>query len=305
VEETLKAILNGEAGALHSFLLVRDGSLVIEEYYHGWTAEDLQQFASCTKSVSSLLVGIAIDQGFLEGVNVPLLDFFPEQADGAGQGWEELRLRHFLTMTMGLDWTDAERRHKPALDIDRFADILGRNVVTPPGTTWHYADRNMSLLPGVLLAATGVAADRFAATHLFAPLGISSWSWDEGRQGAHPDMVGSLKLQPRSMAKLGQLVLDEGSWQGRRVVSAEWIRESTRTHVEETDGADSLGYGFLWWQDETPLGNMIMAMGTGSQNILVLPNPRIVIVTTAGNQFNQQAWAIFDLLDRYLVPGVR
>ena len=172
-----------------------------------------------------------------------------------------------------------------------------------PGTRWRYADRNMSLLPGVLRRATGVAADAFAAEHLFTPLGITAWDWETKRWQGHPDMVGSLELRSRDMAKLGQLVLDEGRWQGRRVVSAEWIRESTRAHVAETFG--DLRYGYLWWRMDTPLGDSIMAQGTGSHFILVIPDARMVIVTTAGNQFNGRSQAILRLVDQHLVPGVK
>jgi len=303
VDATMQAILAGEAGALHSFLLVRDGSLVVEEYFHGWGADDLQQFASCTKSVSSLLVGIAIDQGLIAGVDEPLLDFFPDFTGQAGQGWDALRLEHLFTMTMGLDWTDAEKGRLPPLDVDRIADIIGRNCAAEPGTHWSYADRNMSLLPGVFIKATGVETDVFAAEHLFAPLGITSWNWDDKRQDGHPDMIGSLELRPRDMAKLGQLVLDEGEWHGRRVVSEEWIRESTRTHVEETWDKD-FKYGYLWWRLDSPLGVVKTAIGTGSQFIAALPEAGIVIVTTGGNQFNGLHPAILQVLERNLVPGV-
>jgi len=301
VEETVQAILAGEAGALHSFLVVRDGSLVVEEYFYGWGRNDLHQFASCTKSVTSLLVGIAIDQGLVSGVDARLLDFFPEYSEVVGRGWEGLRLEHWLTMTAGLDWTESERRIPPQ-GTDRFADILGRNVVVPPGERFRYVDRNMNLLPGVLAQATGVRADEFAAEHLFAPLGITEWDWEKRSWQGHPDMIGSLELRPRDLAKLGQLVLEEGSWQGRRVVSAEWIRESTRVHVAQAQfGMD---YGYLWWRRDSPLGPMTLASGSGSHFIMVVPNARMVMVTTAGNQFNQQHDAVHRVIEQYLVPGV-
>jgi CubicO group peptidase (beta-lactamase class C family) len=204
---------------------------------------------------------------------------------------------------MGLDWTDAEKDRLPSLDVDRIAEIIGRNCAAEPGTRWSYASRNMSLLPGVFINATGVEADVFAAEHLFAPLGITAWNWDDKRQDGHPDMVGSLELRPRDMAKLGQLVLDDGEWHGRRVVSEKWIQESTRTHVEETWDKD-FEYGYLWWRLDSPLGVVKMAIGTGSQFIVTLPEAGIVIVTTAGNQFNGQHAAILKVLERNLVPGV-
>jgi CubicO group peptidase (beta-lactamase class C family) len=301
IESSLDGLLEGEAGSLHSFLVVRDGHLVMEQYFHGWGRDDPHDLASCTKSVSSLLIGIAIDRGLLAGVETPLLDFFPTYAEQAGQGWQELRLVHLLTMTMGLDWTSGER-YLPLPGVDRIADILSRNRIVKPGTKWRYVDRNMSLLAGILLEVTATEADRFADEHLFSPLGFSGWSWDERRQGRYTDMIGSLALCPRDMAKLGQLVLDRGLWQGRRVVSEAWLDESTRTFIETNN--PNFSYGYLWWRVKTPHGSATMAMGTGDQKILVYHDMDMVIVTTGGNQFNGRQHALFDVIDLYLAPGI-
>jgi CubicO group peptidase (beta-lactamase class C family) len=236
IDGTVAAILAGEAGAMHSLLVVRDGTLVVEEYFHGWEADDLHRIASCTKSVSSLLVGIAIDRGDIDGVDVPLLDFFPERRAAAGEGWESLRLEHLLTMSMGLDWTDREVEEFAPPGEDRLAEVIGRSVQWEPGTSWRYVNRDTNLLSGVILRATGSHADLFAADNLFGPLGITTWDWENNKYEGHPGMSGTLKLRPRDMAKIGQLVLDEGSWNGQELVSPEWIRESTRTRFDPSWG---------------------------------------------------------------------
>jgi hypothetical protein len=214
IDGTIRAILAGESGAIHSLLVIRDGTLVVEEYFHGWKADDLHRIASCTKSVSSLLVGIAIDRGKIKGVDVPLLDFFPERRAAAGEGWGAIRLEHLLTMSMGLDWNDREAESFTPPGKDRFAEVLARDVRTKPGTNCRYVSRNTNLLAAVIRQATGSHADVFAAEHLFAPLGIESWDWENNKYEGHPGMSGTLKLRPRDMAKIGQLVLDQGSWQG-------------------------------------------------------------------------------------------
>jgi CubicO group peptidase (beta-lactamase class C family) len=302
VDSTVNAILSGVAGTVHSFLVVRDGRLVVEEYFHGWKADDLHRIASCTKSISSLLVGIAIDQGRIAGVEVPLLDFFPEQRAAAGKGWDAIRLEHVLSMAMGLDWTAAEAEEFPAPGENRFAEVIRRNVKTNPGTSWRYVSRDVNLLSAVILHATGTHADLFAAERLFEPLGIASWDWEKNKYEGHPSMSGTLKLRPRDMAKIGQLVLDEGSWQGRRIVSSGWIHESTRDHFNPS-GNDE--YGYLWWGlDEPAVGGVDYAMGIGSQFIAIAPALRLVVVITGGNNYNDKQTAIMTVTNQHLMPGI-
>jgi len=303
VERLVGAISAGEAGALHSLLLVRDGKLVVEEYFHGWRADELHRLASVTKSVDSLLVGIAIDHGEIAGVDVPILELLPDRAANADSGWEAVRLEHLLTMSMGLDWSEQEAYQFTPTGEDRIADVLARNVVAEPGTEWRYVSRNTNLLSDILLQATGMHADVFAAERLFAPLGITTWDWEENKYEGHPGMSGTLMMRPRDMAKLGQLVLDEGSWQGQVVVSPEWIRESTRFHMKPP-AAD--GYGYLWWRfDEPAPGGVVYANGMGSQFIAVVPDFNLVLVTTGGNDYaDAMHAAIFPLAQRTLLPGI-
>jgi CubicO group peptidase (beta-lactamase class C family) len=301
VEQTVAAIISGDAGWIHSLLIVRGGKLVVEEYFHGWEPDDLHRIASCTKSISSLLVGIAIDRGDIDGVEVPLLDFFPDRHATAGEGWDDLRLEHLLTMSMGLDWSAREADTFPPRDQDPFTDVIARSVQTAPGTQFQYVSRNMNLLSMVLLRATGSNADVFAAEHLFAPLGISSWHWENNKYEGHPDMTGTLTLRPRDMAKLGTLVLKEGLWEGQQVVSSDWIRESTSARFNPSPGDE---YGYLWWGFDDPPPGVDFASGTGSQFILVIPAFDMVLVTTGGNEYNNKHPAILGVIEEHLAPGL-
>jgi CubicO group peptidase (beta-lactamase class C family) len=300
IDRTLGAVVAGEAGWLHSLLIVRGGGLVVEEYFHGWQVDDLHRIASCTKSVSSLLVGIAVDRGEIEGVAVPLLEFFPDRRAVAGEGWETLRLEHLLTMSMGLDWSPGEAGTFSPPGQDPFTDVIARNVRRRPGSQFRYVSRDMKLLSAVLFKAAGRHADVYAAEHLFAPLGIDSWDWENNRYQGHPDMSGTLKLRPRDMAKIGQLVLDGGTWQGQPVVSADWIRAATsiRFHPSADDE-----YGYLWWGLDDPPPGIDFAAGTGSQYILVVPVLDLVVVTTGGNELSDRQSAILGVLREGLLPG--
>jgi len=176
-----------------------------------------------------------------------------------------------------------------------------------PGTGLPIPTLEPELLSGVLLATTGLEADAVAHENLFAPLGISDWDWQEQRWQGHPDMSHELKLRPRDMAKLGQMVLDNGAWQGRQVISSDWIAQSTQTHIQETP--HDVSYAYLWWRLDPPppqmtLGPVTFANGVGSQYISVFPEARLVIVATGGNYFNSRQFDIVDLIQRHMLQGV-
>jgi CubicO group peptidase (beta-lactamase class C family) len=290
----------GEAGLLHSLLLVRDDRLVLEAYFHGFGGDDLHNVHSCTKSVASLLVGLAIADGDLAGVDTPWLVLFPEIADTAAPGWDAVRLRHVLTMTSGADWAGGP----PPAGLDLVRAVAARPPRTTPGTEFRYTDVGADLLAPVLLRATGEQADVFAAERVFAPLGIESWDWEGGKLNGFPRLYSNLMLRPRDLAKLGELVLDDGRWQGRQVVPEDWIGESTRQQVV---AGEREGYGYLWWREPAPPSlpaGVVAARGVGSQIVYAAPDLRLVVAVTGGNYYNRKDFAIGDLLLRHLLPAV-
>jgi len=290
----------GDAGLIHSLLLVHGGRLAVEEYFHGFGRDDLHAIHSCTKSVASLLVGLAIERGELAGVDTPVLGLFPELAEAAAPGWDALQVRHLLTMTSGTEW---RRRGPPPAGPALLRAALAHPPAAPPGDRWHYSDLDADLLAVVLQRATGVQADAYAARYLFAPLAISGWDWEAGKIDGFPRLYGNLRLRPRDMAKLGQLVLGGGVWKGRQVVPAAWIHESTRQQVE----ADGAGYGYLWWREPVPPAfpsEVISARGVGSQLVYVAPELDLVAVVTGGNQLNDRMFDIGRLLVQHLAPPV-
>ncbi|MCP4545055.1 MAG: serine hydrolase [bacterium] len=303
VDNLVQGIIAGEAGVLHSLLVIKGGELVVEEYFHGYGRETLHGIASCTKSVSSLLVGLALEQGAIENLDVPVVGYFPTCAADCPQGWERITLRHLLTMSMGLDWTDAEGINLHGTGPDLFREVLSRRPAAEPGAKWRYINADVNLLAGVIKQATGRHADEFASTELFAPLGITSFDWDYLEQDGYRSMDGSLRLRPRDMARLGALVLNGGKWNGRQVVSAEWMSKSTSLQIPTDDGP--FGYGYLWWLTKLPSGtgalDIVFASGWGSQFISVFPELDMIVVTTGGNQDNGKNFAISDLISRHLL----
>jgi len=307
LERAVEAVRRGEAGFLKSLLVARGGSLILDEYFHGYGPGDLSPLASCTKSISSLLVGLAIQNGQIPGVDTPLLDFFPAERAGAGTGWGDLTLEHLLTMSMALDWSPEEAETLHGTGPDAFRHILSRKVGGRPGEDWAYVNMNVNLLAGILRQATGEHAEAFAQRTLFEPLGIRAWSWDWGSQDGYNLMDGSLRLAPRDMARIGVMVASGGVWKGQRVLDEAWIRESLRPHLQAGPGPE--GYGYLWWTMEVPGPQgaplqVHFANGWGSQFILIFPALDLVVVTTGGNQENGKHLAIGEVLVRELLPGV-
>jgi len=295
IREIVAAIESGNAGLIHSLLIASDGELIVEEYFHGYTADDPHRLLSVTKSVSSLLIGIAIDQGRIDSVTVPLSLYFTE-AD------PQLNLRHLLMMSLGLDWTDDEAENVHGTGEAFFSEVLGRETVTEPGTAFRYVNADVNLLSGILRQSTGMYPDEFAEEFLFDPLGIETYEWSFGESDGHRSMDGSLRLRPRDMVKLGLLVLNNGVWNGEQIISEDWISESTAVYLVSDE---NLSYGYLWWIGSVPQGEgeskVILANGWGSQFIMVVPDAGLVITVTGGNEDNGKHWRIIPLLEEILI----
>jgi CubicO group peptidase (beta-lactamase class C family) len=301
------AIIAGEAGTIHSLLVARDRKLVIEEYFHGYEREDLHTITSCTKPVASLLIGIAIDQGHIKDVSVPVLEFFPQQQASVANGWDRVRLEHLLTMTVGR--SDEEWHYTGAIEsVDApLHFVLTADVSGPHGTRRRYGDRDVNLLAGAIRHATGLHADEFAVKNLFEPLGIGAYDWSAYKKNGFPLMHGTLRLRPRDLAKIGALVLDDGRWRGNQVVSARWIRASTSARI---DAKRSEQYGYLWSvkrlaHDGGSNDLAIFASGWGSQLVYVVPSLKAIIVVTGGNQFNGKTSAHETVIIERLLPALR
>jgi CubicO group peptidase (beta-lactamase class C family) len=300
-------IIEGKAGILHSILIASKGKLILEEYFHGYEKDNLHRLASVTKSVSSLIVGIAIDRGEIGGVEAPLVDFFPQHAEVSEGTWKQVGLKHLLTMSIGSAWTDEEAAQVHGAGQEFFGYLLSKDFAHKPGEKWQYVSANVNLLGGVVKDATGKHADEYAAAHLFKPLGIKRWNWDYGMVDGYRLMDGSLMLRPRDMAKLGMLVAERGNWNGEQVVSAEWIKESTAPHiVPSEDGPEK--YGYLWWLFFIPsnsgIQEAIVANGVGSQFIVVFPAFDLIVVTTGSNDENGKQFAIGELLSTHILNNV-
>ncbi len=259
-----------EFQTVRGIVIVRHGTLVAETYFDGFTNTTLKNVHSVSKSVTSLATGIALDRGLIPSVDARLADLIPHYAHRLAEAPKNrLTLRHALTMTAGLAWDDTDQTfwNNP----DSVDYVLTREVVAQPGAEFFYSSGLSHVIAEANNRASGQSHLAFVQRHLFGPLGIRTATWDPDLSGRHWGGTG-LRIRPRDMAKIGQLALQEGLWEGRRLVSREWIAESTRGQTAGIAGAPN--YGYQWWI--RPRGRYL-AHGYNGQYIGVDPEADVVM----------------------------
>src|SRR5436190_6062217 len=253
IRDLVGRVARGEYGSVSSLLVVRHGQLIVEEYF-GWSASRAHTVQSVTKSVTSLLAGMAIDRGRLS-IADRAVEFFPDYQPIANldERKRAVTVRDLLTMRTGLDWSEGSYAGSPLQQLndcrcDWLRFVLDWPMREMPGTRWEYVSGGVILLGGIVGVASGERIDLLAAEELFAPLGIENAWWYSGLPNGLPHSGGGLNLRPRDMAKLGQLVLDGGRWLGTQILSETWIRESTQSRLPNVRsfGAFPDDYGYLW-----------------------------------------------------------
>lgn len=293
----LPEIVRGDYGRINSFLLLKNDTLLCEEYFYGYSRNDLHQIESVTKSITSLLIGIAHDQQLITRFDEPLYRLFPSYSNLQDSVYEDITIENLLTMQSGFE-TREEELFRSGNRID-FA--LQRPLNNPPGSVFNYDGGNTEILGAILTKKTGMYADAFAGKYLFEPLGIRHYNWEVLKEENYPCMGGALQMLPRDMAKIGMLVLRNGNFDGRSVVSDEWIKRSTSTktttHIEGDD------YAYQWWVirlgNGTEKYHTIWGNGFGSQFIYIIPELQVVIATT-GHNYEYDSWAITEGISRYI-----
>ena len=281
---------------LHALLVIRHGKIVLEKYYPGHVQSERHELYSVTKSFVATLFGIALDQGKFTGMEQRVVEFFPEKTFlHPDKRKDALTLEHLLSMTTGLDWKEGDPTYGAMYrSSDWVGYVLGLPMRAAPGEEFNYCSGCSHVLLKVVERASGVEAVEYARKNLFEPLGIRDFGWERTPQG---DAIGGwgLTLNARDMAKLGYLYLHQGEWDGRQVVSADWVHAAT---TRRADPEGRLGYGFQWWLYDTH--SAYAALGRGGQTIFVIPDLDVIVVTTADIANHDP---IFALIDEYIIPA--
>jgi len=272
-----------------SLLVQRNGVLVAEEYFHGFGPDSLHDVRSVTKSVVSILVGIAIEEGIIPTVDEPVGTYLEAVVESIRPELSGTSIRHFLMMSSGLDWHELDRGTSYSdwwQSDDMVQFVVDLPLVHPPGSRFIYNTGASHLLSVILTEATGMPTLEFARTYLFEPMEFTGSSWLQENRGYYTGGMG-LRITARDMMKLGQLFLDGGSYEGTAVVPPGWIAASTAQRLSTRDAIPfAPGYGYLWWVGEG--GEFFLANGYGGQFILVAPG--LDLVVTAQSAWRGKGW---------------
>lgn len=295
-------------------IIVRNGYIVLEEYLNPeYSDSTLHPIFSCTKSVVSALIGIAIEEGIITGVDQKVLSFFPNRIiDNLDARKQNITLEHLLTMTSGLEWNEFptppygdpnnsayQMRNSP----DWIQYILNKPMVEEPGTKWNYCGGNTHLLSVILQNLTGPSLDDYwswISTHLIDPIGIGEINWEVNSQEYIVGPSG-IQITPRDMAKFGYLYLNNGTWDGDQVIPESWVRVSSQKHINTLfeGGVSSVHYGYKWWI--YPEIGTYAATGYLGQNIMIIPEHDMVVVFASS--LNPDQWPFRDLVADFITPA--
>jgi CubicO group peptidase (beta-lactamase class C family) len=310
---------------IHGVLIVRGGALVFEHYRSGpderWgrpLGETVHgpnikhDVRSVSKSVVSLLTGIALDYKLVADIDRPVFIFFPEYASARTPAKDRILLHHLLTMSSGFAWDENRPYTDPKnsevlmnMMPEPYRYVLDQALTNEPGTKWNYSGGDVALLGAIIQKASGKRLAEFAREMLFDPLGITDFEWLDMPSGEVAAASG-LRLRPRDMAKLGQLALDRGTWKGKQIVSAQWLTDSARPRF----ATETVHYGYLRWVASSQIANRKIdwfeAYGLGGQRIIVIPTLDLVVIFTTGRYNIVDRWKVTeDLLNNFILPAIR
>ena len=263
---------------IFSISISKDGEITSENYYRYTSEVQAHNVFSVTKSITSLLVGIAIDQGYIDSVNQSIGDYIDLSIYNNSEELETITIKNLLTMSAGFYW-DSDDLSSEMFNLRTSSDTLGlileRAVIFTPGTEFNYSDGAAHLVSHILFEATGMSTYDFAVENLFTPLGIEGTSWTADSQGVN---IGGcdLYLSSRHQMLIGNLILNKGMFGDVRIVSEDWIEESTTNQV---GSFASHGYGYYWWLSNIGDVEIISARGYGGQLIYIVPELNLVITS--------------------------
>ena len=295
IHTLMNRIVDHTYPGIHSILIIKDGKLILEEYFYEYDAETLQELRSATKSFSSALVGIAINKGLITSLNTPMLGYLPEyHPENPDLRKSRITIKNLLTQQSGFACYDYdpkspgnESKMYPTNDWIKF--VLDLPMAGNPGEAASYCSGNIQLLDKIIENVSHQSLHDFAQQNLFKPLGITNFVWNYAPNKSHEDDFGQVQLTPREMAKFGLLYLNGGIWNGKQIVPKEYVAQS----LSKQSMVDGINYGYLWWcEDLTTAGGVkyrgIAAKGNGGQRIFIWPDENMVAVVTAGN-YNTQS----------------
>lgn len=291
INDMIDKIENGRYGKheFNSVLIQINGKLICEEYFNGYSRDAIHFTASVQKSILSIMIGIAIDKGFIRDEYQKILDYFPEFSDikNLDDRKRALTIKDLLICSAGFQWTDETDFNKltNSDSKDWIKSILDLPMTDNPGKTFNYSTAMRVILSGIIKKTTGMNTLEFGEKYLFEPLDIDKFEWLLSPPNDIPKGGDWVSFRPIDLLKFGQLYLNNGIYENDTIVSKEWIRKSTTNQIKVSEQDN---YGYQWWVfgNEYPAQRLLNvkdgfhAKGAGGQFIWVIPHLKLVVVTT-------------------------
>lgn len=292
-----------------SLLIYKDNKLLVEEYFNAYTRSDSHQIQSVSKSITSLLLGSVMTEGKLTDVNAPIVNYLPQYAHLLTAEKSKITLTHFLNMSAGLEWNEwdvsyydpANVRSAEVESDDAIAFTLQRRLINKPGEHFSYSGGYVSVVGGVIDTATKLptVADYARKSGLNA-LCFKNSFWKQQNDGKS-NTAGGVIMRPLDMLKIGQLMLDEGRWQGKQVIDKQWVIDS----MDPASNPYNDSYGYFWWHEKYPVGektySAVVANGWGGQDIVIIKELNLVVVKTASNYDRNDKMS--EMLKGFIIPA--
>ncbi|NQU85925.1 MAG: serine hydrolase [Mariniphaga sp.] len=285
---------------LFSFLLIRDGKILSEKYYNGSNPSHSNNVHSASKCIISALIGIAIDKGYINGINQKILEFFPDYIPNEALK-EDITIEHLLNMTSGFTWEEDYTEYFIENEEDWVKAILDLPMDSAPGTVFNYSTGNIHLLSAILQKATGISNCDFIYSNLMSYLGVVIEHWGRDPQGYFSGGY-NFYITPRELAKFGLLYLNNGLSNSRQIIPQNWVNTSLSQQINVDSKYD---YSYCWWATNILGHDVYKAWGYGGQYICLIPNLDIVIVSTANTSGVYNQLDIDNFIEQYVIPAIQ
>ena len=275
---------------VHSVLIVKNNKLVFEKYFKNYDKDQRHDLRSAGKSISNIIMGVAVKNGFIKDENEFVLDVLPfKKIKNNTPTKQKMQIKHVMSMTDGLQCGDCVSQFQNQNEPIEY--LIGLPMAHEPGETWFYNDATPSLVEYMVLAKSQLSLIEFMDEYIYGPLNIDV-----------PSNFDINYLRPRDMAQLGMLYLNNGIWNGKQIVTADWVTKSTTKQV------DNAPYGYLWWVfNLTDKNNRVFscyaARGNGDNDIIVVPDKNLVTVFT-GDNFDSNISISFEIMKEYVLAAV-
>lgn len=320
ISDLISDIDSGKYQNMHSVLVLRNNKLIVEKYFEGYHKDSLHQLRSISKCITSILLGIAVDKGFIKSVDESIFNYLPEYRYLKNEKNKKITVHHLASMSTGLSWNESDisyndennDENRMYEDGDWVGFTLKKEVIAEPGKIFNYSGGVTNVLAAVIQNAVKMPLDEFAEKYLFLPLEIDNFIWRKNRDRTLVSANAGLRIKPRDMIKIGAMLLNNGVWNKKQVVSKVWVKKLSSKQVSGGPlGPFNLSYGYTVLvvekgPDFFPKLKGYAATGNGGQIIWVLPEHDTVFVMNGGNYNSDLSQTQpIEIVLKYLYPSLK